>query len=242
MADMRRYKAGDLELSISDPFERDIQYIYDEIFVGDAYHHPNIKVPAGATIMDVGANVGLFSIWAARKYSPRTILAYEASPTTHRCLADNLARHIDKKTTAATGFNNAVAAEAGGHLVLNQPPWNSGLSTMLDGSKLPWVDELRAKGELITHRVPATSVSHEIQRLGLARIDFLKIDVEGYFMEVLAGIEAADYAKIGNIVLEAEYTDSLGHTRESLSAALQAHGFKTEAKDAAQVMIYAWRA
>jgi FkbM family methyltransferase len=134
-----------------------------------------------------------------------------------------------------------VAAEAGGHLVLNQPPWNSGLSTVLDGSKLPWVDELRATGELITHRVPATSISHEIARLGLASVDLLKIDVEGYFMEVLAGIKTADFAKIRNIVLEAEYTETLGHTRESLSAALQAHGFKTEAKDAAQVMIYAWR-
>ena len=40
------------------------------------------------------ANVGLFTIWAARKYGARTILAYEASPTTHECLVENVARHI----------------------------------------------------------------------------------------------------------------------------------------------------
>jgi FkbM family methyltransferase len=242
MTPMRRLQAGDLDLSILDPFERDIQYIYDEIFVGNVYHHPRIKLADHATIIDVGGNVGLASIWAARKYRPRVIHAYEASPTTHRCLADNLARLIDSKVTTATAHNFAVSFEAGRELVLNQPPWNSGLSTILDGSKLDWVEDLRAKGELITHRVPSTTVSHEMAKHNLATVDLLKIDVEGYFLEVLQGIAPADFAKIRNIVLEAEYTDQLGHNAGELCAMLQSHGFETEARDAAQILIYAWRA
>ena len=34
----------------------------------------------------------------------------------------------------------------------------------------------------------------------LAAIDVLKIDVEGFFMEVLKGIAANDFAKIANMV------------------------------------------
>jgi len=241
MTPKRRLRLGDLDLSIIDPFERDIEYIYNEIFVGKAYDHPRITLPEQPTVIDVGANVGLFTIWAAREYGARTILAYEASPTTHECLVENVARHVTGET-AATCFNLAVSFEAGRELVLHQPPWNSGLSTILDGSKLPWVDELRDKGELLTHKVPSTTVSHEMAVRDLASVDLLKIDVEGYFMEVLEGIAPADFAKVRNIVLEAEYAAALGHTAHSLRALLSDKGYDVEAKHAAQIMIYAWRA
>jgi FkbM family methyltransferase len=194
------------------------------------------------TIIDIGANVGLYSIWAARKYRPRTILAFEASPSTFECLVDNVARHISRELTIASCFNLAVSREAGQELVLNQPPWNSGFSTLLDGSKLPWVDELRGKGELITHKVRTTTVSRQIAVHELPVVDLLKVDVEGHFIEVLDGIALADTSKVRNIVLEAEYADRLGHSRESLCALLRGKGYTVEAKDAAQIMIYAWRA
>ena len=242
MNPLKHLRLGDLDLAHRDVFDRDIQYIYDEIFPGAAYDHPQIKLPEHATIMDVGANVGIYSIWAARKYQPRTLLSYEASPTTYECLADNAARHIDRAVTNWHCFNLAVSREAGRELTLNQPPWNSGFSTLVDGSKLPWVADLHSKGELITHKVQSTSVSHEIATRGLAVVDLLKIDVEGHFVEVLEGIAAVDLGKVRNIVLEAEYADELGHTRDSLAARLRSMGYTVEAKDAAQIMIYAWRA
>jgi FkbM family methyltransferase len=241
MKPMQRLRLGDLEISHRDVFERDIKYIYDEIFEGAAYDHPHIRLPARPTILDVGANVGFYSIWAARKYRPARLLAYEASPTTYDCLVDNVARHVDGAVTSTSCFNRAVSRVAGVELTLNQPPWNSGFSTLVDGSRLPWVDELRGKGELITHKVQSTTVSHEIAAHGLAAVDVLKIDVEGHFVEVLEGIAAADLPKVRHIVLEAEYADELGHSRESLSQRLRDMGYQVEAKDAAQIMIYAWR-
>jgi 31-O-methyltransferase len=101
---------------------------------------------------------------------------------------------------------------------------------------------LRAKNELYTHKVQSTTISHEIATRGLASVDLLKIDVEGHFMEVLEGIAPADFAKVRNIILEAEYVETLGHTREQLAALLRARGYTVEAQDAAQVMLYAWRA
>ena len=75
----------------------------------------------------------------------------------------------------------------------------------------------------------------------MSHIDLLKIDVQGHFIEVLDGITSADFARVRNIVLEAEYADELGHSRESLAALLRAKGYTVEAKGAAQIMIYAWR-
>jgi FkbM family methyltransferase len=241
MTPKRRQQVGDLDLSVIDPFERTTQYIYDEIFVGGVYDHPHIKLPERATIIDVGANIGLFAIWAARKHRPRTILAYEASPTTHEHLVENVARYVDSAVTAATCVNLAVSREAGRELVLHQPPWVSGLGTILDGTTLPWIDELRGKGELHTHKVRSTTISHEMAAHGLAAVDLLKVDVEGHFMEVLEGIAPADMAKVRNIVLEAEYAETLGHSGDSICAMLRDKGFTVEAQDAAQIMIYAWR-
>ncbi len=241
MAAMRRLRLGDLDVAHSDVFDRDVQYIYDEIFVGGAYDHPHLRLSDRPVIMDVGANVGFYSIWAARKYRPRLLLSYEASPTTFACLADNVGRYVDAAATEAICQNLAVSDVAGRELTLNQPPWNSGFSTLVDGSRLPWVEELRGKGELITHKVQSTTVSHEIASRGLASVDILKIDVEGHFAEVLDGIGTADLPKVRNIVLEAEYAAELGHSRESLCDRLRGMGYSVEAKDAAQIMIYAWR-
>jgi FkbM family methyltransferase len=235
-------RVGDLDLSVTDPFPRTTEYIYDEIFAGGIYDHPQIKLPPRPTIIDVGANVGLFTIWAARKHRPRTILAYEASPTTHACLVENVAHHVDRDVTSATCICLAVSREAGRELVLHQPPWVSGLSTILDGSTLPWIDELRDKGELHTHKVRSTTISREMVAHGLAMVDLLKIDVEGHFMEVLEGIAPADMGKVRNIVLEAEYAEALGHSGDSICGMLRDKGYGVEAQNAAQIMIYAWSA
>jgi FkbM family methyltransferase len=238
----QRLRLGDLDLSVIDPFGRDTEYIYSEIFMSETYDHPQIRLPEQPTIIDVGANIGLFTIWAARKHRPRTILAYEASPTTYEYLVENVARHVGSDGTGATCFNLAVSREADRELVLHQPPLTSGRSTILDGSTLPWIDDLRDKGELHTHKVHSTTISREMAVHGLATVDLLKIDVEGHFMEVLEGIAPADTAKVRNIVLEAEYVEALGHSGGSISAMLRDKGYDVEAKDAAQIMIYAWRA
>jgi FkbM family methyltransferase len=239
-----RIKVGGLDLDVTDPHERTTQYIYDEIFEGRTYAHPNVKVPANATIIDVGANIGLFAIWAAREWKPKTILAYEASPSTHEVLVENVNRHINAGKTGitATPINLAVSREAGRELTLHQPPYVAGLSTILDGKTLPWIDELRAKNEIYIHKVQSTTISHEIATRKLASVDLLKIDVEGHFMEVLEGIQPADFARVRSIILEAEYVETLGHTREQLTSMLQQRGYTVEAQDAAQVMLYAWRA
>jgi FkbM family methyltransferase len=242
MTRKRRLQLGGLDLSVIDPFDRETEYIYDEIFAQETYDHPEIKLPARSTIIDVGANIGLFTIWAARKHRPRKILAYEASPTTHEYLIENVARHVDSAVTGATCINVAVSRQADRELVLHQAPFISGLSTFLSGSTLPWICNLRDKGELHTHNVRCTTISREIETHGLSAVDLLKIDVEGHFMEVLEGIEPAASAKVRNIVMEAEYTEALGHSVDSICAMLSDKGYRVQAQDAAQVMIYAWRA
>lgn len=234
-----RLKIGELDIAAIDPHLRDTQYIYDEIYDRQIYRHPNFVIPERGVIFDVGANIGLFSIWAARHYRPASIHAFEASPLTYTYLTDNIARNVDAGSTTVRCINRAVSNEADQELVLHQAPFTSGISTLLDEKDVPWVRELRDSGELTSHKTTTTTLSREIASAGIARIDLLKIDVEGHFLEVLAGLEPADFARVRNIVLEADYLEALGETEDSICAMLAAKGYATHAHEQT---IYAWRA
>ena len=235
---MQRMKFGALDLSVIDPHERDTRYIYDEIFVAQIYYHREMRMPRHPVIMDVGANIGIFGVWAHHRYQPRAIYCYEASPQTFAYLRDNTNRLVDREITKVHAINRAVARTPGETLTLHQSPLVSGISTLLDASKVGWVKQLSASHELVTHAVMTTSVSAEIAAHKLAAIDLLKIDVEGYFMEVLGGVSEADFARIKNIVIEIDYADEVGANQQTLEALLRAKGYTTECHD---LTFYAWR-
>ena len=71
--------------------------------------------------------------------------------------------------TRVAGFNRAVASRGGETLVLNQPTWLSGLSTLLDQKQVPWLAEAAAEKALETHEVLSTKVSDEIAAHGSRR-------------------------------------------------------------------------
>ena len=235
---MRRMTFGALDLSVIDPHERDTRYIYDEIFVSQIYYHPQMRMPRHPVILDVGANIGIFSVWASRRYQPKLICSYEASPQTFAYLQDNTSRLVDSGITTVRTNNRAVARVAGDKLVLHQSPLVSGISTLLAKDKVGWVKELSDSRELVTHEVTTTTVSAEIAANAIEVVDLLKIDVEGYFMEVLAGIQTADFQRIQNIVIEIDYADEVGVTLKTVEEMLRSNGYTTECDD---LTFYAWR-
>ena len=67
-----------------------------EVFQGQ-YDIPNCEPD---TIIDIGANVGLFAIWAKEKWPCAKVLCYEPHPETFKYLENN--------ATFAMRFNNAI--------------------------------------------------------------------------------------------------------------------------------------
>jgi FkbM family methyltransferase len=241
---MRRTMIGPLDLSVIDENDADTKFLYDETFVSQIYHHEAMRIPDRPTIMDVGANVGVYTIWAHRRYRARTVYAYEASPHTFRYFEDNVGRLVDPAVTKVVGFNRAVASRGGETLVLNQPTWLSGLSTLLDQRQVPWLAEAAAAKALETHEVVSTTVSEEIAAHGIAAVDMLKIDVEGYFLEVLKGIAPSDFEKVRNIAMECDFLPETGIAPAEVEGMLQAMGYHTDCLDRTldnNLIFYAWR-
>ena len=241
---MKRKTFGGLELAVIDDYDADTQYIYDEVFVSQIYHHPEMKIAHRPTIMDVGANIEIYTIWAQRRYQPAAIYCYEASPRTFVYLEDNVTRLIDGQATRVSAVNCAVASTSGQKLVLHQSTSISGISTLLDTGTVNWIAQAAADRQLVTHEVTSSTVSAEMESNRLAAIDILKIDVEGYFMEVLKGIAAKDFARIANIVMEVDYLPETGIKPDDVEDLLKTVGYQTDWLDRSQdnnLTLYAWR-
>jgi amino acid adenylation domain-containing protein/FkbM family methyltransferase len=64
-------------------------YIYHEIFVLQAYLRHGITINEGDCIIDAGANIGLFTVFASRLANKLRIISFEPNPAAFSCLKAN---------------------------------------------------------------------------------------------------------------------------------------------------------
>src|SRR5437868_9475047 len=128
-------------------------------------------VADGGVVVDVGANVGTYALALARDVGDGgKVIAIEPHPVTHARLAFN---------RAASGYSQVklVQAAAGsddGELLIETDGDNLGASHIVSGD---------ASGRAI--RVPSLRLLRILEEASVARVDALKIDVEGYEDRVL---------------------------------------------------------
>lgn len=128
----------------------------------------------GMTFVDVGANIGLFSIIAAKIVgSSGKVYAFEPEPENYSLLKDNVALN---NTTAIVTENKAVGSKRG-TLPLTIEKNSIGTHSLLEKT-----DSNIER----TVRVDVITLDDYFKGLG-SPIDVLKIDVEGYEPFVLQG-------------------------------------------------------
>jgi hypothetical protein len=111
-------------------------------------------------------------------------------------------------------------------------------------ARVGWIAQAARRRELESHTVTTSTVTAELEANAVGTVDILKIDVEGYFLEVLKGIAPRDYAKIRNIVVEADYLPETGIRADDVEAILESMGYATHCLDRSQgnnLIFYAWR-
>jgi len=156
---------------------------------------------AGDLFVDVGANIGIYSIWAADLGAD--VIALEPAADTFRLLTDNI---------ALNGYPiRAVQAAAGA------APGTARFTTGWDG-----LNRFAASGPAEVEVVTIDSV------VGDRVVAGLKIDVEGSEIDVLRGCEKAlSERRIGLLQLEWNHTclDAVGTDRKPVAALLAEHGY-----------------
>jgi FkbM family methyltransferase len=127
------------------------------------------------TVIDVGANIGCTSILFSGL--ARHVYAFEPSPSTHAFLRPNLARAAVANVET---FNVALGAAARSTRLIYAPNNRSGAFVAAT---------LQPSAGHVIEEVQVRTLDEVVESTPIQRVDFIKIDVEGFEAKVIEGAE-----------------------------------------------------
>jgi FkbM family methyltransferase len=204
--------------------------LFIDVFEHAEYVHPGIPpIKSGDIVVDIGANIGMFSLFAASLSPDVQVYALEPASDTFALL---------QKNVAANHFTNvqcercAVAAMTG-ELRLYLDSGSLGDSVIRE-----WVGNENVTG---TERVPCISLDDLFSRYRLPRCDFLKVDCEGSEFNLFTTASSQTLEKIAAIAVE--YHEHNGRKSCERVDLLEAHRFQVAEKRTCKEigMLYARR-
>lgn len=165
-------------------------------------------VAPGGVVMDVGAGLGDFAIWAAHHLRPRLVCAFEPHPESFALLTHNL-RLNGAQVVRAHAVALGAATTQGG-LRRGSEPAQSRLVEASAADAVP---------------IEVWSLAEAFDRCGVDVCDLLKVDIEGGEFALLLDAPPAMLRRIRH--LRVEYHDA-GDTRDHrvLLRALERAGFE----------------
>ena len=175
----------------SDP----VLYIYNEIFVQRVYADAGFFRPTPEhTILDIGANIGLFALYCQTAARGIGVHCFEPAPSTRETLTKNV---------EANGLGEFICvypyavSDSRKSAQLNEAAF-AGSRSLVDTDK-------SVAGESDT--VECIPFGEALSRVDAGNIDLLKVDIEGSEMDLFEGTEPGDFSNIDRVVVE--YHDNI---------------------------------
>jgi FkbM family methyltransferase len=183
--------------------------VFNEIFVERDYKSlEEIISNAKNPIIDIGAHIGLFSIYVRTLNTDVIIFDYEPEENNFKALKENFRlNHLEKNMVA----KNLAVGESEGvkTLYVSQDSHNHSLVQSTERSQ----------------KVQATTISKILQKAGT--VDLVKMDCEGAEFEIIKSMTKEDFGKIKNIYIE--YHEYLPELKSAeLKKIFEQNGFKTK--------------
>lgn len=191
------------------------------------YFRHGIEICDSATVVDVGANIGLFDLRVVQRQPSARVFACEPVPAIFKCLQDNAKRYGNGRiiplecgisshpgTAEFTYYPNSPALSTS-----HPQQWTSETLEMAVAASLKHPPEhlwfvrylpnfvatrfaarMRQKAE--TFECVLKTISNVIFEHKIQEIDLLKIDCEGAEYDCLIGIEELDWDRVKQVVVE----------------------------------------
>jgi FkbM family methyltransferase len=200
--------------------DHETAFLYDEIFVRQSYLPDGLALPDDAVVIDVGANIGMFTLWVHSIRPTASIMAFEPLEP----LAAKLQRNVDAHGVRATVFHCGLSDTDHEETPFTYYPGYSTMSTqsryadtaaekqfvrqrVLGGGEAG--DLVEHLDEVLDYRFRPDTRVCRLRRLStvldehpVSRIDMLKIDVQRAEADVLRGIEPRHWPLIRHVVME----------------------------------------
>jgi amino acid adenylation domain-containing protein/FkbM family methyltransferase len=237
-------------LAILHQNKNETDYLYQEIFENQTYVKHGIDLPDGACVFDVGANIGLFTLFVLAHCPNARIFAFEPIFPIFETLRLNVELYGDNVKLFPFGLSDKISsasftfypnysmmsglseyAHAGGdvEVVKRYLRHQQSEGTLGADSLLEHADELLADRFVDQiYESQLRTLSEVIRNERIERIDLLKIDVQRAELDVLNGIEDSDWSRIHQVVMEVH--DAKGEASEGrlqqISSLLESRGFQ----------------
>ncbi|HEX8116078.1 MAG TPA: amino acid adenylation domain-containing protein, partial [Pyrinomonadaceae bacterium] len=232
------------DLSVFHLNKNETDHLYREIFEDRSYLKHGVTLSDGDCVFDVGANIGLFTLFAEQQGRNLRTFAFEPSPAAFEKLRLNAERfglkaHLfdcglsDRETTATftyypqasvmSGFypDEAEEKELFRSFMLNQRHEGGEEEKALLSEYAEELTAGRFESQSFTCRL--RTISDIMAEHGLERIDLLKVDVEKSEVDVLEGVRDEDWAKVRQVVVEVHDIDG---RLDRVLGLLRRHGFE----------------
>ncbi|AOT10863.1 MupA/Atu3671 family FMN-dependent luciferase-like monooxygenase [Pseudoalteromonas luteoviolacea] len=218
--------------------------LYKEIFEDEIYFRHDIEIEAGDIVLDVGANVGSFSMAAQQRQPQAQFFAFEPIPQTFSALKKNFEHRnihgrifncgISDKPEMATftyyqnmsglsgRFANIESEKAAARSVIDDG------STLLQGDSKNDVEKyLQEVYQSQDVECRLDTISNVIDSQNLKQVDLLKIDIEKSECLALKGINDAHWPRIKQVAMEVDGDEHLAFVTKTL----EKHGFEVFVDD-----------
>jgi FkbM family methyltransferase len=147
-------------------------WTWDEIFSEQVYACVKEYLPECKTIIDVGANIGLATLYFANIYPKSRIVSVEPA-------ASNF---------AVLQLNTAALRQQQRNQIINAAAWSHDGEVSLGSSKPGGHDLYQfTEDPARPQKVQALSMQSIYQRSGFQEVDLLKVDIEGAEVQLLQG-------------------------------------------------------
>jgi len=147
------------------------------------------ETPGKRQILDIGANLGVFTTFAARQSPQATLYCYEPSRRNYAILQENLQNN--GLSDRVHIFNQAIASESGTRSFL--------ISVSPLGSL---AEEQSSIANNNTERVDCVTLKDAFTQNGIQQLDLLKVNCEGGEYEIFYNIDKETLGKIREIRME----------------------------------------
>lgn len=165
--------------------------MYAQIFYGLAYDNDESFRPSnGWTIIDGGANVGVFTLRMAQQLRVGAIYAIEPHPGAYSRLQKNLDMNYIASDVKVLPLNFALGNSC-----------REVLFDYSDSSVHAKIAKTSSNPTLREEKVQMITLTKLVEKYSINQIDLLKLDVEGAEYEALKGAEGV-LGKVNRVVLE----------------------------------------
>jgi FkbM family methyltransferase len=188
--------------------------LYKEIYRTQSYAHSAIPaIKANDVVIDIGANIGMFSLFAAKVFSTVKVYAFEPAAESFALLKKNV---LLNNLTNIKCYQCSVFSVTGEQTLYIDI--GSTADTMIQS-------RIKAPDSVKKERVPCLSLDDLFSKYEIARCNFLKVDVEGSEFDIFLSASAQTLNKIDTIAME--FHEYEGQRGQELAALLKSNGFHT---------------